>query len=493
LHNLIDYEFNGKIFPVNPRAGVIHSIKAYSTILDVPDAVDLAIVVVPKDVVAQVVDQCGQKGVKGLVVISAGFREVGGQGVEREKELLRVVKKYGMRMVGPNCFGIVNTDPQVRLNATFGKARPKPGNISFVSQSGGLGEAILNFADDLNLGFSMFCSVGNKADISSNDLIVYWGKDERTKIILMYLENFGNPIHFREIAREVTIRKPIVAVKSGRTTQGAKAASSHTGALAGADVGVDALFAQYGVMRTTSIEDLFDVAMALSHQPLPTGNRVAVVTNAGGPGVLITDALTSLGMELPPLPAAAQKELRTFLSPEVTLNNPLDMVAGAKGTEFRRALEIVSGEKIYDTIIPVFVQPITIDEIEVAKAIVEAREKTDKPFLASFMGMGFRSPGMELLMRSGIPVYIFPESIAKALQTIDEYRRYRERKRGKIPVFKVRKSAVEQILSHAATRRSSAKKRWPSSMRTVFKPPLIPWPFRPKRRLTPPVRSGTRS
>jgi len=456
LHNLIDYEFNGKIFPVNPKAGVIHSIKAYSTILDVPDAVDLAIIVVPKEAVSMVAEQCGQKGVKGLVVISAGFKEIGGKGVDLENELVEVTKKYGMRLVGPNCFGVINTDPDVRLNATFGKARPEPGPISFISQSGGLGEAILNFGKQLNLGFSMFASVGNKADISGNDLVNYWAEDEKTRMILMYIENFGNPQNFTQIARRVTRKKPIVAVKSGRTSQGAKAASSHTGALAGADVGVDALFAQCGVMRTSSMEELYDVAMALSNQPIPKGNRVAIVTNAGGPGILATDAIIAHGMKLPPLPKRIKTKLKEFLPEEVSLSNPLDLVAGARGREFTLALDAVCQDKTYDTIVPIFVQPITIDEIEVAQSIIDAKKKSDKPFLVCFMGAGFRSKGIEMMMEFGIPVYIFPEAIAKALETIDGYRRYLQRKRGKFPVFKVDKKRVQNIIGRTVKSRSKA-------------------------------------
>ena len=448
LHNLIDNDFNGKIFPVNPKAGVIHCIKAYSTVLDVPDPVDLAIIAVPSRLVSEVVKQCGEKGVKGLVVITAGFKEVGGEGVALEKELLKVVKSYGMRMVGPNCFGIVNTDPEVRLIATFGRARPKPGNISFISQSGALGEAILNFSEQLSMGISMFCSVGNKADISANDLLEYWKDDEKSRMILMYIENFGNPLRFTQIAREVTRTKPIVAVKSGRTMQGAKAASSHTGALAGLDVGVDALFSQCGVMRTTSIEELYDVAMALSNQPMPKGNRVAIVTNAGGPGILATDALASLDMDLAPLSPKIKRALKEFLPAEVTMNNPLDLVAGAGSKEFTLALDAICRDKSYDTIIPIFVQPITIDEMDVARAILEAKKKTDKPFLVCFMGLGFRSKGMELLIENGIPVYIFPEAIAKALKTIDGYRRYLERKKGKVPSFRVNREKVAKIIEN---------------------------------------------
>ncbi len=447
LHNLIDYEFNGKIFPVNLKAGVIHSIKAYSTVLHVPDAVDLAIIVVPSKAVLEVARQCGEKGVKGIVVISAGFREIGGAGIKLEQELVKIVKKSRMRMVGPNCFGVVNTDPNIRMNATFGKARPKPGNISFVSQSGALGEAILNFGDQLNLGFSMFCSVGNKADVSGNDLLEYWHYDKKTGITLMYLESFGNPNRFTRIAREVTKTKPVVAVKSGRTAQGAKAASSHTGALAGADVGTDALLNQCGVMRTSSIEELFDVAMMLTRQPIPKGNGVAIVTNAGGPGILATDALINCGMKLPSLSTTVKKKLKAALPPEVSLSNPLDLVAGAGRKEFQVALDAVCADKNYHTIVPIFVQPITIDENEIAQTIIDANKKTKKPFLVCFMGVGFRSPGMEMLMEHGIPVYIFPEAIAKTLATVDNYRQYLNRKKGKFPTFKVNKTVVEKIIA----------------------------------------------
>ncbi|MCK5127393.1 MAG: acetate--CoA ligase family protein [candidate division Zixibacteria bacterium] len=456
LHNMINYEFNGKIFPVNPKAGVIHSIKAYSTVLDVPDSVDLAIIAVRKELVAHVAEQCGEKGVGGLVVISAGFREVGPAGLKLEEELMDVVRKYNMRMVGPNCFGVVNTDPDIRLNATFGKARPKPGNVSFISQSGGLGEAILNFAEQLNLGFSMFCSVGNKADISSNDLMEYWRNDEKTRMILMYLENFGNPVRFTKIARETSRIKPIVAVKAGRTSQGAVAASSHTGALAGADVGVDALFSQCGVMRTSSIEELYDVAMALSKQSVPKGNRCVIITNAGGPAILATDALISQGMKLPPLPKKIKNELSKFLPEEVSLNNPLDLVAGAGSREFTLALEAVCKDKTYDTIIPIFVQPITIDEIEVAQSIINAKKNSDKPFFVCFMGVGFRSAGIEMLQENGIPVFIFPEAIAKVLRTLDGYRQFKQRKKGKFPTFKVERKVVEEIIKSSQSKKVDA-------------------------------------
>ena len=351
LHNIIINEFNGKVFPVNPKASVIHSIKCYSTILDVPDAVDLALVVVPRDTVPTVAEQCGQKGVKGLVVISAGFKEVGGQGIKLEKQVVEICKKYEMRMVGPNCFGIVNTDPEYSLNCTFGKTKALTGKVGFISQSGALGEAIMNLANDLGLGFSMVASIGNKADISANDILEFWKDDPDTKVILLYLENFGNPRVFTQIARGISRHKPIVAVKSGRTSQGAQAASSHTGALAELDVGVDALFDQCGVIRVSSVEELFDVARALANQPIPKGNRVAIVSNAGGPGLLATDALVNLGMKVAPYKGATKTKLKKAISGLGEANNPLDLVAGAGGESFKKALSVI---KMIKTMIRLF-------------------------------------------------------------------------------------------------------------------------------------------
>ena len=451
LHNILLAEFNGKVFPVNPKAQVIHSIKAYSTILDVPDAVDLAIVIVPKEHVALVARQCGEKGVKGLVVISAGFSEVGREGRKRERELVKVVRSYGMRLVGPNCFGVVNTDPEINLNATFGKVFPRKGRVGFITQSGAMGEAIMNIARELGIGFSTVASIGNKADISSNDVLEYFKDDPNTDIILMYLENFGNPRNFTEIARDVSRHKPIVAVKSGRTGLGAKAASSHTGALAGLDVGVDALFEQTGVLRVDTVEELFDVAQVLSTQPIPKGDRVVVVTNAGGPGILATDALVNHGMEMPALSTSTVKKLKTFISAEASFSNPMDMVAGAGPAEFRRTLDCVKKDRRYDSIVPIFVPPVTLDELEVARSIQEALVGTEKTVMACFMGSGLSSPGMDYLRSHGIPVYIFPEAVAKALAMISRYRDRISRPRGRLRNFKADTDRVRDIIERAGS------------------------------------------
>jgi acetyltransferase len=456
LHNILLAEFNGKVFPVNPRASVIHSIKSYSTVLDVPDAVDLAIVIVAKEHVRDVAIQCGEKGVKGLVVISAGFSEVGIEGRKRELELLSVVREYGMRLIGPNCFGVVNTDPEVHLNATFGKVYPLRGRAGFITQSGAMGEAIMNFAKELGIGFSLVASIGNKADISSNDILAYLKDDPNTDMILMYLENFGNPRNFIPIAREVSKVKPIVVVKSGRTTAGAKAASSHTGALAGLDVGVDALFEQTGVMRVDTVEELFDVAKALSSQPVPKGNRVCVVTNAGGPGILATDALISNGLEMPPLSAATKKTLKKFISAEASFSNPMDMVAGAGPKEFRLTLDAVKDDPRYDAIMPIFVPPVTVDQLEVAQNIHQSLADTKKTVLACFMGAGFSSAGMDYLSENGIPVYIFPEAAAKTFANLYSHQLWLKKPLGKYKTFAVDSEKVSEIINRVVPKGEGA-------------------------------------
>ncbi len=449
IHNILLAEFQGKVFPVNPNSSVVHSIKAYSTVLDVPDSVDLAIIIVAKKHVREMARQCGEKGVKGLVVISAGFSEVGKEGKKRELELLAVCHEYGMRMIGPNCFGIVNTSPDVRLNATFGKINPKIGRIGFITQSGAMGEAIMNHANELGIGFSIIASIGNKADISSNDILDYMQDDPNTDIILMYLENFGNPQNFTRIARKISRTKPIIAVKSGRTKLGAMAASSHTGALAGLDVGVDALFEQSGVMRVDTVEELFDVAAALSKQPIPKGNRVAVVTNAGGPGILATDALISNGMEMPPLSPGTVKKLKKSISAEASFSNPMDMVAGAGGREFKLTLDAIKNDSRYDAIIPIFVPPVTIDQMDVARNIQESLEGTDKTILACFMGAGEKPEAIEFLKDHNIPVYIFPEAIAKTLALLAEHREWLNKPSGKYRNFKVDKAEAEAVIESA--------------------------------------------
>jgi acetate---CoA ligase (ADP-forming) len=304
-------------------------------------------------------ERCARKGVRALVVISAGFAETGPEGLARQTELIKVCRASGMRLIGPNCMGLVNTDPEVRLNATFAPQSPPAGRVGFSSQSGALGLAIIEYANSLGLGLSTFVSVGNKADISGNDLINYWESDPRTDVILLYLESFGNPRKFSRIARRVARTKPIVAVKSGRSPAGARATSSHTGALlAASDVTVDALFRQSGVIRTDTLEELFDVASLLASQPPPKGRRVGIITNGGGPGILCADTCEAEGMEIPALTDDTQATLRAFLPPQASVGNPVDMIASAPADHYREAIRAVAADPGVDALIAIFVPPL---------------------------------------------------------------------------------------------------------------------------------------
>lgn len=430
FHNLLEYGFNGPVFPVNRNARVVQAVLAYPSIESVPEPVDLAVIAVPAPEVPKVAEECGRKGVRALVVISSGFAEIGPEGRARQDELLRICRAYGMRLVGPNCIGVINTDPEVRLNATFGPLPPAAGRVGFASQSGALGLAIIDYARSLGLGLSSFVSMGNKADISGNDLLNYWETDPRTDVILLYLESFGNPRKFARIARRVARKKPIVAVKSGRTSAGVRAASSHTGALlAASDVTVDALFRQTGVIRTETLEDLFDVATLLANQPLPKGRRVAVVTNAGGPGILAVDSCVAHGLEVPELLETTQEQLRALVPPHASVINPVDLTAPATAEVYRRAIPLVANDASVDALIVIYLPPLRVPSEDVARAIVEAAREVNalgKPMAAVFLS----SHGVPEALQDSevrIPSYAFPEAAAIALARAAQYAEWRER------------------------------------------------------------------
>jgi acetyltransferase len=447
LHNLVEYGFQGTLFPVNPKADVVNSIKCYTSILDVPDAVDLAIIVVPRPRVIRVVEECAKKGVRGLVIISAGFKESGGEGARAEAKLLNIMKKHGMRAVGPNCMGVINTDPEIRMNATFAATKPQRGTIGFMSQSGALGEAILSMARQLNLGFSHFISVGNKADISGNDLLEYWSDDPATEVILMYLESFGSPAKFTRLAREITRKKPVIAVKAGRTRAGIEAASSHTGAMANVEVASMALFEQCGILRVTSVEELFDMAMAFCNQPIPAGDGVVILTNAGGPGIMAVDACEGLGLRVAAFSDETRKRLRKTLPPVVSIGNPLDLIASADAGRYRAALEIILQDPGVHSVLVVFVPPITADPLEVSTVIHEVSRKSEKTVLGCFMG---REEVLRNLDPGGgriIPIYSFPESAMKTISLMVKYRKWLDRPEGKVVDFEVDRKTAAEVLN----------------------------------------------
>ena len=450
LRGLLDLEFTGPVYPVHPAASSVASIKAYPSIEQVPGPVDLAVITVPRDHVLPVVDACARKGVKGIVVITAGFREVGGEGPELEYKLQEKLRRHGMRMVGPNCMGVINTHPSVRLNATFAES-PKRGNLGIVSQSGALGAAILADADRNGLGTAMFVSMGNKTDVSGNDLLEYWEDDPDVEVILMYLESFGNPRRFTEIARRVTRKKPIITVKAGRTAAGARAASSHTGSIVGLDVASESLLEQCGILRVSSMEEMFVQAAAFANQPLPAGDRIAIVTNAGGPGILCTDALVGVGLRLPELSAPTRRALKRVLAPEASTANPVDMIASADAARYRAALELVKQDPGIDGIIAIFVSPIMIDAYEVARAIAESADRK-KPILSVFMGKERSAEGIAELRRCRVPVYRFPEEAASAMAALHRYRLLRDRPSGKEVRFPVDAPRARKVI--AAARRA---------------------------------------
>jgi len=430
FHNLVANGFRGRVVPVNSAGGSVEDIPAVKTIADVDGEISLAVIAVARDQVSAVVDDCVAKGVKALVIISAGFAETGAEGGQREAAILDKVRAAGIRLIGPNCMGIINTDPAVRLNATFSPVYPPHGRVALSTQSGALGLAILDYATRLNIGFSTFASIGNKADVSGNDLLQYWADDAATDVILLYLESFGNPRKFSELARDIGQRKPIVAVKAGRSAAGARAASSHTGALASSDAIVEALFRQAGVIRTYTLEEMFDVAALLAHQPVPSGKRVAILTNAGGPGILAADACEANGLVLPQLGTATCDALRAFLPSAASIGNPVDMLASAPPEHYERATRVLLGDPAIDSLMVIFIPPLVTDSKAAAEAIARGANGTTKTILATFMS-AHGAPG-EL---KTIPSYAFPEAAATALARVATHAEWRRRPRGSIPVF----------------------------------------------------------
>ncbi len=436
FHNLLDGNFAGPVYPVNPNADVVQSVAAYRSVLDIPGPVDLAVIAVPATAAVEAARACAMKGVKSLVMTSPGFAETGEAGAQLQRDLLAVCRQAGMRLVGPNCMGVVNLEPTVRMNATFSPTCPTSGNIGFLSQSGALGLAIIEHANRLGLGLSSFISIGNKADLSGNDFLQYWEDDAATDVVALYLESVGNPRKFARIARRVGHRKPIIVVKSGRSAAGARGTSSHTGALIGAsDVTVDALFHQAGVVRTDTLGEFFDVASLLANQPLPSGRRVAILTNGGGPGILAADACEADGLVVPPLPEGVRLKLAEFLAPEAALANPVDMIA-ASPDAFRRAILALASCEQIDALIVLFVPPLDTRSEDVAAAIRDAVQEMPRriPVLSVFLS----AAGGPSALRSGpirVPSYDFPEDAARALAHAARYAEWRNAPAGTVPHF----------------------------------------------------------
>jgi acetyl coenzyme A synthetase (ADP forming)-like protein len=460
LKNITRCGFTGAVYPVNPHAQEIAGLRAYPSVSAIGEPVDLAVVAVPAAAVEETIKDCARAGVRGVVVISSGFAEVSETGREMQQRLTELVRGSGMRMIGPNCMGVLNTDPAVSLNSTFSPTLPPAGNVAMLSQSGALGLAILDYVRERSIGISTFVSVGNKADVSGNDLLAYWAEDSHTDVILLYLESFGNPRKFARIAPEVARRKPIVAVKSGRSAAGSRAASSHSAALANLDVAVDALFAQAGVIRTDTLEELFDVAALLATQPAPPGPRVGVVTNAGGPGILLADACEAQGLQLPRLDDSTLAALRAFLPAHAGLANPIDMVASATADAYARAIPLVGNDPNVDALVVIYIPIAPVPPEGVIGAIERAagEVKADKPVLAVVLSLREKR-ALDAGPRGRVPTYTFPENAARALAAAERHARWRVRQPGAPLVLdRFARDAVRSVIDRVCG--ETAARQW---------------------------------
>jgi len=420
FRNLVESGFPGRLFPINPKETEIEGHRAYAAIGDVPERVDLAVIALPAARVVPVAQACGEAGVKYLIVISAGFKETGHEGLEREKELVRVSRRYGMRIIGPNCVGVMDT--HTPLNASFAAGFPRQGNIAFISQSGAMLVAILDWSLTAGLGFSRFVSLGNKGDLTESDFIADAGDDPNTQVILCYIEDVTDGLRFIEVCREVSRKKPIVILKSGSSQAGARAASSHTGALAGSDVAYETAFRQAGVIRAYSMAELFDLATAFSGEPIPRQDRVVIVTNAGGPGIVATDTAEQKGLSLARFGAETLAALRENLPPEANIYNPVDVLGDGKADRYRFALQKTLEDENTDGAIVLVCPTATAEPVETAKVILEKRrEFPDKPIFAVYMGGAMLAEGVRLLTEAGVPCFTFPEVAVSAMSGLVRY------------------------------------------------------------------------
>ena len=445
LQNLVEGGFinHGQVYPINPKADEILNLKVYPSVLDVPGSIDLAVVVIPHKFVPDALKECGKKEIPAAVIITAGFREAGMEGLEREREVVRIAKEYGIRLIGPNCLGVIDTFTP--LNASFSAGTPPKGPMAFMSQSGALGTAILDWAKAGRLGLSKFVSLGNKADVSEIDLLQSWVEDENTKVILMYAEGLPKGEEFISTARDVTRRKPVVAIKSGVTQSGSRAVSSHTGSLAGSEQAYQAAFRQAGVIRAESMEEMFDMALALGYQPLLQGDRIGIITNAGGPGILATDALERNGMSLANMELTTIQALKEYLPAAASAANPVDVLGDARSDRYEFALKKVAEDPNVDGILVVLTPQAMTEIIETAEAIGKTALGTNKPVFACFMGEATVEPGIKVLTSYNVPNYPFPERAALSFKAMSDYRYIQTRPLSEYKEFDVDKKAVQAV------------------------------------------------
>lgn len=452
--------FKGPLYPVNAKADSILNVRCFPSLASIPGPVDLAVLIVPAPSIPALFSSCAEKGVRGIIVISAGFKETGAEGAALEKKLLLLAQRFAIPFIGPNCLGVINTEPGITMNASFSRSMPQQGRIAFVSQSGALCTAILDYAKGNQFGFSKFISMGNKTCVNEVHLLDYLAKDPQTDLILLYLEDLAAPRELLEVCRRITNdadhAKPVLAIKSGRTTEGARAASSHTGSLAGSDEVVTALFAQAGILRVQSIEELFDYAQAFAARKLPRGNRAAIVTNAGGPGIIATDICVQQGLTMATLSSATIETIRPLLPSTASVRNPVDVIGDARHDRYEAVLDAVWSDPAVDGGVVILTPQAMTDIEETARVIAASAEKTRKPMLACLMGTADIGPGEKILQQRKIPNYRFPESACKALAAMTRYREWIDRPRTEIRRFSVDVETARRYLEEASANRQHA-------------------------------------
>ena len=448
IKNLLDFGFKGDIYPINPKADEVRGIKVYKSILDCPDNIDVVHMVIPAKFVPQAVEDCGNKGVKNIIINSGGFSEIGPEGEAIEKDFLARAEKFGIRILGPNCQGIINSDPDIRAYCNFTFTKPDAGYISIVALSGGVAEVIHQGFSEMGIGTRIYASNGNACDVTIPEIIRYLGDVEGTRVIVTYVEGLRDPSTFMETAKEVAAKKPILAMKAGRTEEGAKAAASHTGGLAKEDIATDLIFKKAGVLMFTDEGELIQAAAAFATQPIPKGNRVGLITNTGGPAVIATDILVGAGLEIPPLSKKTEEFLKGKLYPEASVNNPLDVLATANAEHFRACIDAMMDDGQFDSVFINFVTPFFVDTDSIAKEIVEVNKQKRKPIVCNLMTDKRQwTETVRILQEGGVPAFSLPGVAARAITALVRYNTIRSREIGEVKIFDdVNKGKAKDIL-----------------------------------------------
>jgi len=452
IGNLLKFNYIGKIYPINTKSDVVNTLKAYKSVTDVSDEIELALIMVPKALVIPAIDDCHKKKINSVILITAGFRETGEEGEKLENELLTKIRNCNIRLVGPNCMGIINSKPDVSMNGTFVLGNPLFGGIGFCSQSGALGAAVVKTVQQNDIGLGQFISIGNKADVTENDILKYWKDNNDVKVITLYLESFANPKEFMKICREITKIKPVILIKAAKTNAGMRAASSHTGALASADAIANAIIEQSGVIRVNTVEEMFDIAKAFDKAKMPKGNRAGILTNAGGPAILCVDECEKSGLTVPELQEKTKNEIAKIAPPEASLHNPVDLLPPATADVWAKAAEFMIEDENIDSLIVIIGPPLTYDTVEIMTAVYEAVKHSEKSVLFTMMSQDENIPKMQTSVPEHPPLFKFPEPPARTLGEMLKFKKWKERESKEKIKFEVRKEKVQEIFDSLKTK-----------------------------------------